>query len=331
MKRRLSLFVLIIMLLPLPAKSETNNMAFIKASTSDRVHLREGKGTTSTSLGLYFTGTPVFVLENSKNSEWVYVLIGAEKGYVRSDLLLSANDYLSPRWKIAQVSVSGGVNLRCAPTKEAPVIKTVPNGSSVIVLGETSDKWCYVKYGSIYGYIMSRYLSVSSQEVSEVNNSVLNIPLKFPADLSYSSGAGAWSTEMTVFADGSFWGYFHDTDMGSYDVGYPNGTRYEGSFTGQFSNVQKISDYEYQMKVQVLQSFGIVDQEIIEDGIRIIISESFGLSQNEVFSLYLPDMPDERLPSNASFWRRGYRFDFYEKDMPSILYGHSNESVWRVY
>ena len=43
----------------------------------------------------------------------------------------------------------------------------------------------------------------------------------------FLSGAGAWSTELVVSPDGSFTGYYHDTDMGDSGAGYPNGTRYE--------------------------------------------------------------------------------------------------------
>ena len=35
---------------------------------------------------------------------------------------------------------------------------------------------------------------------------------QFAGFYTFSSGAGAWSTEMTVYADGSFEGTFHDWD-----------------------------------------------------------------------------------------------------------------------
>lgn len=47
----------------------------------------------------------------------------------------------------------------------------------------------------------------------------------------FSSGAGGWLTEIVISEDGSFTGHFHDSDMGD---AYPEGTRYECSFTGVF-------------------------------------------------------------------------------------------------
>ena len=37
----------------------------------------------------------------------------------------------------------------------------------------------------------------------------------------FLSGAGAWSTELVVSPDGSFTGYYHDTDMGDSGADYP--------------------------------------------------------------------------------------------------------------
>lgn len=48
----------------------------------------------------------------------------------------------------------------------------------------------------------------------------------------YFCWAGAWSTELVVSPDGSFTGYYHDTDMGDSGADYLNGTRYECDFSG---------------------------------------------------------------------------------------------------
>lgn len=329
MKRCVAFCLLIILLLvhAAVANSETDNIAYVKASTSDRVHLRAGRSTSSASLGLYFTGTPVFIIENYLKDNWAYVMIGSEKGYIRSDLIVSADNDVLPQWKIAQVRSNGGVNLRTAPTKEAPVLERVEKGAKVIVLGETLSSWYYVKAGSNYGYVMARYLRMIGQEVSKDTCTLSGFPFDFPTDFVFLSGAGAWSTQMTVLSDGRFWGYYHDTEAGIDGDDYPYGTKYECSFTGTFANIKRISQYEYQFQIQNLQSFGIVGQETIVDKMRIITAEPYGLLQNETFSIYLSTIPDNQLPDQALSWRRGY---IYSQEIPSILYGHTGEVAWRV-
>ena len=49
---------------------------------------------------------------------------------------------------------------------------------------------------------------------------------------SFSSGVGAWGTDLEVYADGSFKEVYHDSDMGVTGEGYPNGTVYLCGFSG---------------------------------------------------------------------------------------------------
>ena len=55
---------------------------------------------------------------------------------------------------------------------------------------------------------------------------------------SFSSGAGAWSTELYIQTDGSFSGDFHDSDMGDCTDEYPYGTLYFCAFSGRMSLVE---------------------------------------------------------------------------------------------
>ena len=323
--RLLILFLFISLLIFSTAASETNQLAFVNASTSDRVHLREDASSSSDSLGLYFSGTPAFIPFGTGYNGWTYVVIGAEQGYIKSDLLLSANQRIHSRWKIAEVNASGWVNLRSAPTKDAPVLEKVTDGATVTVLGETASKWCYVYSGSQYGYIMSRYLRVGTQEASAQNGTEITAPFSLPADFYFSSGVGAWSSQMTILPNGQFWGYFHDSEMGVTGKGYPNGTMYECSFTGFFSDAHQVNNYEYQINVEKLQTFGSVGKKEIVDQILIITTEPYGVSLNERFSFYLPTAPDTLLPDEASRWRGIFTYD---NQIPSVLYGPIDEALW---
>ena len=68
-------------------------------------------------------------------------------------------------------------------------------------------------------------------------------------DFTFSSGAGAWETRLNIQADGSFSGEYWDMDMGSTGDGYPNGTQYGNTFTGTFTDLKKVNDYTYSMKL----------------------------------------------------------------------------------
>ena len=68
----------------------------------------------------------------------------------------------------------------------------------------------------------------------------------------FLSGAGAWSTELVVSPDGSFTGYYHDTDMGDSGIGYPNGTRYECDFSGTFALVEQSDEFTYILRLTSL-------------------------------------------------------------------------------
>jgi hypothetical protein len=123
-----------------------------------------------------------------------------------------------------------------------------------------------------------------------------------PLWLSFASGVGAWSTDITMESDGTFSGYYHDTNMGESGADYPNGTMYESVFNGKFADIQKVSDHEYSMKLDYLNVEGTVGAERVEDGIRIVTSEPNGFDSADEFSLYLPGRQTADLPEGFISW-----------------------------
>ena len=118
----------------------------------------------------------------------------------------------------------------------------------------------------------------------------------------FASGVGAWSTEVEILPDGSFNGYYHDSDMGDDGPGYPNGTMYECSFSGQFSPLKKIDAYTYSMQCESLKAEGTVGVEKIIDGIKVITSEPYGFDDADEFMLYLPGKSASELPAGFLDW-----------------------------
>lgn len=119
------------------------------------------------------------------------------------------------------------------------------------------------------------------------------LPKDMPANFIFESGAGAWSTELSLLPDGTFSGLFHDSNMGESGPGYPNGTVYYCKFTGKFDQIEKIDDLTYSLTLASLTLNGsdVGTAEIdLKDGIRYISSDPYGLSAvGSTYKLYLPD------------------------------------------
>lgn len=139
--------------------------------------------------------------------------------------------------------------------------------------------------------------SVSSNKATDFKFSDLE-----DVEFWFGSGAGGWNTVLYIEEDGTFTGYYHDSDMGVNGEGYPKGTRYECTFSGKFKELKKIGDYEYSMKCEDLVLEDEVGEEEIIDGIKIIYSEPYGLNDANEFFLYLPGKNVDELPEEFLSW-----------------------------
>lgn len=155
--------------------------------------------------------------------------------------------------------------------------------------------------------------------VTEPEESILEEGL-FPMDFYFSSGAGGWGTGMTLYSDFSFSGSFHDSDMGDMTEEYPNGTCYVSVFSGSFRIVSQLSEYAYSLELVSLETETAAGTVWIEDGIRYIASEAYGLEGSE-YVLYLPEAPLDRLPEDLPYWLSRW------EDTPETL---SRYAIWNV-
>ncbi len=118
----------------------------------------------------------------------------------------------------------------------------------------------------------------------------------------FSSGAGAWSTELKIEADGSFSGSYHDSDMGTTGDGYPDGTVYLCDFTGKFAPVQKVNDYTYKTKLEKLETEEEDGKEELADGMKFIYSTPYGLADAQDIYIYIKGAPTDKLPAEYQDW-----------------------------
>ena len=120
----------------------------------------------------------------------------------------------------------------------------------------------------------------------------------------FLSGAGAWSTELVVSPDGSFTGYYHDTDMGDSGADYPNGTRYECDFSGTFALVEQRDEFTYILRLTSLALKEEPGTERVTDGLKLVSAEAYGISGGDEFMLYSPGSRSEGLPEEFLEWVR---------------------------
>lgn len=118
----------------------------------------------------------------------------------------------------------------------------------------------------------------------------------------FSSGVGAWQTTLTINEDGTFQGYFSDSDMGDTGEGYPNGIVYSSTFEGKFTTPVRMNDYTYSMTIEYINLEEEAGSEEIVDGIKFIYWEPYGLEDAKEIYIYTPKAPIKELPEGFMSW-----------------------------
>lgn len=119
----------------------------------------------------------------------------------------------------------------------------------------------------------------------------------------FSSGAGAWYTELTVGKNGAFTADYHDTDMGDDGEDYPNGTEYIAYAEGRFGSGVRLNDTTVLLPIENLMPHYADNGCLIRDGVRYLTSAiPYGLENTAYLLLYLPDARTDTLPDEFLFW-----------------------------
>ncbi len=131
----------------------------------------------------------------------------------------------------------------------------------------------------------------------------------------FSSGAGGWSTDLTVGENGTFTGSFHDSEMGETGEGYPKGSYYGCLFHGQLSDPEAVDEYSWKVKIAAEQDEGQVP-EAIEDGIRYVTAGIYGLEKAKTVTVFVPGTPVNHLPEGFLMWSHLTEIDPEAKTIP---------------
>lgn len=127
-----------------------------------------------------------------------------------------------------------------------------------------------------------------------------------PFTFVFSSGAGAWSTTLTIQEDGSFSGQYSDSDAGSYSDAYPNGTQYLCDFTGSFSQPVIVNENTFSVKVEEMKFANQPGTEEIMNDVRVLYSECYGLAEGDELFISVPGTPLEDISEEYRNWLHFY-------------------------
>ena len=140
------------------------------------------------------------------------------------------------------------------------------------------------------------------EEQKEIKNSDFAFDDVSDIEFTFASGAGGWSTYLYIEEDGTFYGNFHDSDMGCTGEGYPGGTIYYCDFSGKFTNPVKIDDYSYQFEIESLKCEKEEGEEEIIDERLYIYSYPYGLDDADKLYMYLSGKDTKDFSEELKMW-----------------------------
>ncbi len=140
------------------------------------------------------------------------------------------------------------------------------------------------------------------EQPEEVLGQKLSLPIDAPKHFSFLSGAGAWSTELMLYPDGTFTGAFHDSNMGEMGEEYPHGTVYLCDFEGRFLVDGQKNETTYVLSLAELKTKRPANEEWIEEQVRYVASDPYGLTDGETFLFYTPDTFTSNLSEFVLGW-----------------------------
>ncbi len=147
----------------------------------------------------------------------------------------------------------------------------------------------------------------------------------FPMNMIFASGAGGWRTQITLKEDGTFVGDYYDSELGSSGPGYEY-TAYICEFSGKYEITEQIDDYSYSLKFTEVIAQKDKDTEWIEDSIKYIYSEPYGVYKNTAYVLYTDKTPVETLSDDVLMWWPN-RYNYKEDNIKTLsCYALYNET-----
>lgn len=127
------------------------------------------------------------------------------------------------------------------------------------------------------------------------------LPEALPMEFVFATGAGAWGTSLVLERDGSFEGGYDRTEMGDAGENY-KASHYTCEFKGKFGSIEQIDEYTYSMALEEIATAKPEGEEWIEEDIRYVAAQPFGMEQGTEFLLYTPETPTDGLSQGFLDW-----------------------------
>lgn len=157
-----------------PVPSGFPYTGYVTSENGKPVNIRSGAGKGYNALTQFNVGTAVNVI-GKEGSKWLHITCGAVDGYIMTEFI--STTYVAPLTPTGPSSPSEGspasiasgtavvstangkpVNMRRGPGKGYSNVARVANGETVVLISNYNNTWAYVRYGSLYGYIMREFL-----------------------------------------------------------------------------------------------------------------------------------------------------------------------------
>ena len=128
------------------------------SNINEMLSLRKRADITAPSLGKYYNGTVVKLLEAPKNG-WVKVQIaGQAEGYVQTSYLAMEGQSVTVghRQMVIDNKSGTGLNMRSKPETNGKKIALYDNGVEVTVIGQWYNGWYHIVVDGQYGFVLDR-------------------------------------------------------------------------------------------------------------------------------------------------------------------------------
>lgn len=131
------------------------------AQVNEFLNIRAEANTDAELLGKLYPNGAATVLETLDG--WYKIESGSVTGYVSADYVVVGDEEICKEAseRIAKIEASA-LKLREEPSTEARVYASIPNGTKIKVLDESTEGWAKVEYESDEGYVSAEYITIET-------------------------------------------------------------------------------------------------------------------------------------------------------------------------
>jgi len=169
-----------------------------------------------------------------------------------------------------------------------------------------------------------------------------DILAQLPDQFVFTSGAGGWSTTLTMSKDGTFTGRYWASHLGDTGADHPKGTADESIFSGRLQVGSPAAGDKYDVTVADFATQGKVGDTRIEDGVLVTTAEPYGITAADTkLVVYAPGASTDGMSQDFLKWlgigieTRPYTLPYWVLGIPTpdfAFYGISNNdwTVWNI-